>query len=79
VPGDPQTRSAMLDILLGPTSPIQAVRFGDGSWQERGSWPAPGQSAPMPEMPDRLKSGPIADTPPVAEVPRGGGLDDEGP
>lgn len=37
-PGNEATEKAMLAQLFGPASPIQAVKFADGPWIERGAW-----------------------------------------
>lgn len=45
---DPGTRARMLAELFGPTSPLQAVRFGDGPWILRTDRPAWLASEPPP-------------------------------
>lgn len=45
-PGNVATEQAMLAELFAPGSPIKAVRFADGPWIERGTYPAGGAVMP---------------------------------
>ena len=52
------TREAMYDVLLGPDSPLTAVKFGDLPWMTRAQWAARrGVAAAPPRSPPPRGSG----------------------